>query len=131
MFLVVSGVATGYQDTPSIPGMPTVPPLPPLPAEMSIPAGSVTHSLVSPLQNYDSSIPSVIPGVSSFAVPQSSIVTTPIELPGMPPITVSASLPQTPGFYTPMLQQQQQQQPNQLASSSNVIPPVSTTATAQ
>lgn len=44
---------------------------------------------------------------TGFNVPQSHVVTTPISLPGMPPITVSASLPQNTSFYPSVPQQNQ------------------------
>lgn len=46
---------------------------------------------------------------TGFNVPQSHVVTTPISLPGMPPITVSASLPQNTSLYPSVLQNQQNQ----------------------
>lgn len=46
-----------------------------------------------------------------FNVPQSHVVTTPISLPGMPPITVSASLPQNTSFYSSVIEQQNNQFP--------------------
>jgi len=53
------------------------------------------------------------------------VVTTPISLPGMPPITVTASLPQDTSFYPSVLQQQ-----NQLPSSINTtVAPTMTTST--
>lgn len=50
----------------------------------------------------------------SMNLHQSQVVTTPISLPGMPPITVSASLPQTTAFYPPDLID-----PSALVSTSN------------
>lgn len=47
---------------------------------------------------------------AGFNVPQSHIVTTPISLPGLPPITVSASLP-NPSLYPPVLPEQNQLPP--------------------
>lgn len=43
--------------------------------------------------------------IAGFSVPH--VLTTPIALPGMPPITVSASLPQKTSFYPSVLQQNQ------------------------
>lgn len=48
---------------------------------------------------------------AGFNMPQSHVVTTPISLPGMPPITVTASLPQDTSFYPSVLQQQNQLPP--------------------
>ncbi|CAK9797822.1 Golgi reassembly-stacking protein 2 [Anthophora quadrimaculata] len=94
--------SVSHQNTmPDIPGMPTSPPLPTFttnttimnePTDVGTPKDFTTvQSGVSPLVQ--------------FNVPQSHVVTTPIALPGMPPITVSASLPQTTSFYTSVLQQ--------------------------
>jgi len=49
---------------------------------------------------------------AGFNMSQSHVVTTPISLPGMPPITVTASLPQDTSFYPPSVLQQQNQLPS-------------------
>lgn len=89
-----------YQDTPSIPGMPTVAPL----------QSSNLQQSFEPT----SSLP--------LTTSQAQLVTTPINLPGMPPITVSASLPQSATFYSPIPEQ------NQLTAASNINLPTSTSA---
>ncbi|XP_015595663.1 Golgi reassembly-stacking protein 2 [Cephus cinctus] len=100
----------GYQNTPNIPGMPTNPPLPPLPVSVAtLPGGN-------PVSQPNASIMGGIP--SEY---QPHVVTTPISLPGMPPITVSASLPQNPTFYPTMPQHQNSHPPplHQLPASPN------------
>lgn len=69
--------------------MPSSPPISSFSTEGNIPIGLTTAS----------SLP--------FNVPQSQLVTTPISLPGMPPITVNATLPQNPSFYSSVLHQNQ------------------------
>lgn len=80
---------TNYKDSLNIPGMPSSPPISSFSTEGNIPIGLTTAS----------SLP--------FNVPQSQLVTTPISLPGMPPITVNATLPQNPSFYSSVLHQNQ------------------------
>lgn len=63
---------------------------------------------------------------TGFNVPQSHVVTTPISLPGMPPITVSASLPQNTSLYPSVLQQQNQFSPN--ISTTTVAPTLTPTS---
>lgn len=63
---------------------------------------------------------------TGFNVPQSHVVTTPISLPGMPPITVSASLPQNTSLYPSVLQQQNQFSPG---ISTTTVPPTLTSST--
>lgn len=60
---------------------------------------------------------------AGFNVPQSHVVTTPISLPGMPPITVSASLPQNTSFYPSVLQQNQLPSTTAPASATTTAPP--------
>ncbi|XP_029158681.1 Golgi reassembly-stacking protein 2 [Nylanderia fulva] len=115
-----------YQATPSIPGMPTIPVLPTaLPTstnsyEATISSGPINVPRQQMEQNFVQGASVVnVPGLqreqnpvynvtTGFNMPpQSNVVTTPISLPGMPPITVSASLPQNTSFY-PSVQQQNQ-----------------------
>lgn len=96
-------IPSTYQNAmPNIPGMPTTPPLP----TFTTTVVNETAGAVSPPKDF-----TTMQGVTSveipFNVPQSHVVTTPISLPGMPPITVSASLPQNTSFYTSVLQQNQ------------------------
>ncbi|EZA48096.1 hypothetical protein DMN91_006476 [Ooceraea biroi] len=119
-----------YQATPSIPGMPTTPALPTvLPAGMTNSYEAATASpgsISSVLGQQKEQNPGVmafnVPGfqkeqipahhntvvTGGFNVPQAHVVTTPIALPGMPPITVSASLPQNTSFYSSVIEQQNQ-----------------------
>ncbi|TGZ47419.1 uncharacterized protein Grasp65 isoform X1 [Temnothorax longispinosus] len=117
-----------YPMTPNIPGMPTIMALPPNVTnsyEVSIaPPGSInapgqqreqnpvhgtTTINVPVLQREQNPIPSANM-TAGFNMPQSHVVTTPISLPGMPPITVTASLQDT-SFYPSILQQQNQLPP--------------------
>lgn len=79
-----------YDNTPSIPGMPAV----------------ASFRTPSSLQPSDASIP-MPPPSTTITMSQPQIVTTPINLPGMPPITVSASLPQNATFYSPIREEHQ------------------------
>lgn len=92
-----------HQNTmPNIPGMPTTPPLPTFTTNTTV--SNEATGIVGMTKDFTT----VQSGMSSpiqYNVPQSHIVTTPISLPGMPPITVSASLPQNTSFYSPALQQ--------------------------
>ncbi|CAL1688134.1 unnamed protein product [Lasius platythorax] len=118
-----------YQATPSIPGMPTIPVLPTeLPTsgtnsyEATAPSGPINVPRQQTEQNFVQGASIVnVPGLqreqnpvysatvaAGFNVPQSHVVTTPISLPGMPPITVSASLPQNTSLYPSVIQQQNQ-----------------------
>ncbi|KOX81327.1 Golgi reassembly-stacking protein 2 [Melipona quadrifasciata] len=92
-----------YQNTmPNIPGMPTTPPLPTFTTNTTL--LNETVGIVN--TNTPKDFSTVQSGISvQFNVPQSHVVTTPISLPGMPPITVSASLPQNTTFYSSVLQQ--------------------------
>lgn len=90
-----------YQATPNIPGMPTIPALSTNPYETTtIPSGPI--NLPGPLKDQN---PIYSASTVGFNASQSHVVTTPISLPGMPPITVSASLPQNTSFYPSVLQQ--------------------------
>ncbi|KAK9302046.1 hypothetical protein QLX08_005787 [Tetragonisca angustula] len=92
-----------YQNTmPNIPGMPTTPPLPTFTTNTTL--LNETVGIVNTLKDF-STVQSGISSSVQFNVPQSHVVTTPISLPGMPPITVSASLPQNTTFYSSVLQQ--------------------------
>lgn len=75
-----------YGDTPSIPGMPEVSPL-----QTSGGKPSFENTLLPPPLTS-----------TTIATSQPQVVTTPINLPGMPPITVSASLPQNATLYLPV-----------------------------
>lgn len=118
-----------YQATPSIPGMPTIPVLPTvLPTsgtnsyEAAAPSGPINVPRQQTEQDFvqGASIVINVPGLqreqnpvysamaAGFNMPQSHVVTTPISLPGMPPITVSASLPQNTSLYPSVIQQQNQ-----------------------
>ncbi|XP_008548056.1 Golgi reassembly-stacking protein 2 [Microplitis demolitor] len=108
-----------YQNTPSIPGMPVAPPAQSFLVDTSIPdsSPSLQYSFNPPAMPQQTNIPtSNVP-----YLPQSQVVTTPISLPGMPPITVSASLPQTSNFF-PMQDQ------NQMTNNTSVTIPTSATA---
>lgn len=86
---------------PDIPGMPTSPPLPTFTANTTIMNEPTDVGTPKDFTTVQSGVSPLV----QFNVPQSHVVTTPIALPGMPPITVSASLPQTTSFYTSVLQQ--------------------------
>lgn len=77
-----------YENTPSIPGMPAV------------------ASLQTP-SSFQPSFAPVPPPSTTLTISQPQIVTTPINLPGMPPITVSASLPQNATFYSNIREEHQ------------------------
>ncbi|KZC04977.1 PREDICTED: Golgi reassembly-stacking protein 2 [Dufourea novaeangliae] len=93
---------------PNIPGMPTTPPLPTFPTMTTVlNEACATVGLpkdFSAVQGVSQGVPSP---EMQFNASQSHVVTTPISLPGMPPITVSASLPQNTPFYASVLQQNQ------------------------
>lgn len=74
------------------------------------PIHGTTTINVPVLQREQNPIPSANM-TAGFNMPQSHVVTTPISLPGMPPITVTASLPQDTSFYPSVLQQQNQLPP--------------------
>ncbi|XP_076760421.1 Golgi reassembly-stacking protein 2 [Xylocopa sonorina] len=104
---------------PSIPGMPATPPLPTFITNTSVINETTTPDVVGMAKTTvqsDTASP-----LAQFNVPQSHMVTTPISLPGMPPITVSASLPQNTPFYSSVLQQ------NELADVNTI--PISTVPT--
>ncbi|KAL7292997.1 hypothetical protein TKK_0013446 [Trichogramma kaykai] len=88
-----------FPNMPTIPGMPMTPPL----SSFSTNTSSPSVTTFSPIMNYQSSTPTNISmpnyEVHQQSQQQSHLVTTPISLPGMPPITVSASVPQNPAFY--------------------------------
>ncbi|XP_033224915.1 Golgi reassembly-stacking protein 2 isoform X2 [Belonocnema kinseyi] len=111
---------TAYQTTPNIPGMPQSSPLPPLPFDINVPSN--ISSVNSPVQTYNPIPTSVdVPSTLPYSVQQSQIV-TPISLPGMPPITVSAAIPQNPSFYPTVRHQ------SQIPTSNTVPPPTSASA---
>lgn len=87
---------------PNIPGMPTTPPLSTFTTNTTV--LNETTGIVGTSKNFTTVQSNVSPSIQ-FNVPQSHVVTTPISLPGMPPITVSASLPQSTSFYSSVLQQ--------------------------
>jgi hypothetical protein len=89
--------------------MPMSPPLPPLSTNAQITLANEFHP------NY-STPTSVSVNMPNFNMPQPQVVTTPISLPGMPPITVSASVPQNPTFYSPVMQQNQMPGTNTVTS---------------
>lgn len=99
--------------------MPQTSPLPPLPFDIN--AASNVPILGSPTQIYNPIPTSTVPSTLPYGVPHSQII-TPISLPGMPPITVSAAMPQNPSFYQPVRQPQ-------IPTTNSVPPP--TTATTQ
>lgn len=140
-----------YQVTPSIPGMPTIPVLPTV-LPMSITnsyeaavasSGSINVPRQQREQNFVQSASIVnVPELqreqnpvnnatvtTGFNVPQSHVVTTPISLPGMPPITVSASLPQNTSLYPSVLQQQNQFSPG--ISTTTVAPTLTSSTSMQ
>ncbi|XP_066589834.1 Golgi reassembly-stacking protein 2 isoform X2 [Prorops nasuta] len=86
----------------NIPGMPPSPPLPMFHTETNKP--NVINEPFS--QQSHNSLGGVIHG-SQYNTPQPHLVTTPISLPGMPPITVSASIPQNTTFYPSVIHQNQ------------------------
>ncbi|KAK0084009.1 hypothetical protein PV325_007782 [Microctonus aethiopoides] len=104
-----------HHNIPSIPGMPTAPPVQPFLIDTSIP---ITSTNLQQSFNPSTTAPTPLPTNLS----QPHIVTTPITLPGMPPITVSASLPQNSPYYPPLLDQ------NQLAGATNISQTTSPTA---
>ncbi|XP_015520844.1 Golgi reassembly-stacking protein 2 [Neodiprion pinetum] len=112
--------AAEYYGTPNIPGMPLTPPTPASMVNVGPPSGIPMYS--TPLPNYN-----LLSGPTSAALPynvsQPHMVTTPISLPGMPPITVSATLPQNHPYYPPVCN------PNQAPVPTPGLP--STTASAQ
>lgn len=130
-----------YPITPHIPGMPTITSLPPNVTnsyEVSIappgpvytsgqqkenPVHNTTTVNVSMMQREQNPIPSANM-TAGFNMHQSHVVTTPISLPGMPPITVTASLPQDTSFYPSVLQQQNQLPPgvNTTVASTMTLP---------
>ncbi|XP_076248217.1 Golgi reassembly-stacking protein 2 isoform X2 [Calliopsis andreniformis] len=118
---VPCGNTSSHQnEMPSIPGMPTTLPLPTFPTNATI--VNEAAGTVSPAKDF-----TTMQGVPStgipYNVPQSHVVTTPISLPGMPPITVSATLPQNTSFYASVLQ------PNQLTGVTTI--PTSTVTPSQ
>lgn len=88
---------------PNIPGMPTTPSLPTFTTNVTL----LNEATGIESQKDFTTVQGAMSPEIQFNVPQSHVVTTPISLPGMPPITVSASLPQNTSFYTPVLQQNQ------------------------
>lgn len=128
--------------------MPTIPVLPttlPISVTNSYEATTASSGLIMPRQQRE---PNFVQGASivnvpelqkeqkpihsatmttRFNVPQSHVVTTPISLPGMPPITVSASLPQNTSLYPSVLQQQNQFSP----ISTTTVAPISSSSIQQ
>ncbi|XP_012251383.1 Golgi reassembly-stacking protein 2 [Athalia rosae] len=110
-----------YHGTPNIPGMPVSPPPPP--------TSIVTVGPQSGIPNFPPSLPNcnmplgTTSGPIPFNVSQPYVVTTPISLPGMPSITVSATLPQNHPYYSTV------HNPNQSPVATPGLPP--TTASAQ
>ncbi|XP_031827898.2 Golgi reassembly-stacking protein 2 [Nomia melanderi] len=106
-----SNTASEPNTVPNIPGMPTTPPLPTFTTNTTV-FNETSAAVELPKGMYSPTTIQITPQntptpVVQFNVPQSHVVTTPISLPGMPPITVSASLPQNTPFYTSVLQQNQ------------------------
>lgn len=96
-------MSSSHQNTmPNIPGMPTTPPLPTFTTNATVLSKAV--GVVGTRKDL-TTVQSDISPPAQFNVPQSHVVTTPISLPGMPPITVSASMPQNSSFYPSVLQQ--------------------------
>ncbi|XP_050447405.1 Golgi reassembly-stacking protein 2 isoform X2 [Cataglyphis hispanica] len=145
----VSFTSGTYQATPSIPGMPTIPVLPTaLPTNVTnsyevAAAGSINILKQQREQNFvqGASIVNVselqreqnpvynATVTTGYNVPQSHVVTTPISLPGMPPITVSASLPQNTSLYPSVIQQQNQFSPS--ISTTTVAPTLTSSTSMQ
>jgi len=118
-----------YQATPNIPGMPSTPALSTASSTIGITnpyeasPGSISVSGQQREQNPVHGVIAINAGLQKEQIPhntmttggfnisQSHVVTTPISLPGMPPITVSASLPQNTSFYSSVLEQQNQFSP--------------------
>ena len=115
-FFVAGTDHSSYQTMSNIPGMPQSSPLPPLPFDINAPSN--IPSINSPVQNYNPIPTPADPSTLPYTVPQSQIV-TPISLPGMPPITVSAVMPQNPSFYPTVRHQ------SQIPTSNTVPPPTS------
>lgn len=117
-----------YQATPNIPGMPVSPVLSTGPYE-------VTTTLMAPTnlpelqKDQNPTYNATITPATGFNVPQSHVVTTPISLPGMPPITVSASLPQNTSFYPSVLQQNQLPNTNATAATTTTASPLTSMST--
>lgn len=148
----VSFTSGSYQATPNIPGMPTIPALPTaLPTSVTNSYETTAATSSGPInvprqqreQNFVQGASVVnIPELqreqnpvysttvtTGFNVPhcQSHVVTTPISLPGMPPITVSASLPQNTSLYPSVLQQQNQFSP--VTTTTTIAPTLTPTFT--
>lgn len=104
-----------YTSTPNIPGMPMSPPLPPSTVQSELHPSYNSRSTTINLGPSPAS--SISPSIPSPNIPQPQVVTTPISLPGMPPITVSASVPQNTSFFTPVMPQGQSPEANVTSSS--------------
>ncbi|KAG5330422.1 GORS2 protein, partial [Acromyrmex charruanus] len=114
--------------TPNIPGMPTVTGLPSNVIHSyevsTAPSGPINAPEQQREQNSVHNTTTInvpvlsreqnpIPNMNTTAgFNMAHVVTTPISLPGMPPITVTASLPQDTSFYPSVLQQQNQLPPS-------------------
>lgn len=125
MFLYFTAIepAMDYPATPNIPGMPISPPLPLHSTNLA--QNSSTDHPSDFLQNYMSPPTSVSVNMPSFpsAPLQPQVVTTPISLPGMPPITVSASVPQNSPYYAPPPPPPSAVQQTQNPGANVVVPP--------
>ncbi|XP_032681712.1 Golgi reassembly-stacking protein 2 isoform X2 [Odontomachus brunneus] len=116
-----------YQATPNIPGMPASPVLPTGPYEVTTTPTSPIN--LAELQKDQNPAYSATVAAAGFHMPQSHVVTTPISLPGMPPITVSASLPQNTSFYPTVLQQNQLSNTNTTAATTTASPSLTSMST--
>ncbi|OXU17945.1 hypothetical protein TSAR_014069 [Trichomalopsis sarcophagae] len=103
-----------YTSTPNIPGMPMSPPLPPSTVQSELYPSYNSRSTSINLGPSPAS--PISPNIPSPNIPQPQVVTTPISLPGMPPITVSAAAPQNPSFYAPVMPQSQIPEANVVSS---------------
>jgi len=105
---------------PSTPALSTTGIINPYEAAITSP-GSISVSGQQREQNPIHDVTTINAGLQKEQIPHNTmitggfnithIVTTPISLPGMPPITVSASLPQNTSFYSSVLEQQNQFSP--------------------
>lgn len=107
-----------YPSMPNIPGMPANPPLP------TFMTGTTAFNEISSAPTLTKDVntvqPTALPTGLPFNVPQPHAGTTSILLPGMPSAIVSATLPQSPSFYSSVPHQ------NQLPSVNPIPSPVVT-----